>query len=219
MMDSTPPLDGLSPARDTGSVLGVVLAGGLGSRMQAALPKALIEFQSRPMIAHVLQALALQLEDIVINANQQISSFSSFGRPLVSDQVEGYVGPLAGLHAAMSAFPQFHWYLMAPCDSPFLPSDLLERFMSTVLQKDVLLTSAICKGQTHPVFALVHQSQLASLSAYLQSGGRKIDRWYMQQGYLPTEFFDETCFLNLNTPEELAAYSDVRSSDVRTAPR
>jgi molybdenum cofactor guanylyltransferase len=107
------------------SILGVVLAGGLSRRMASPVPKALLDFQGRAMIAHILQALVPQVGAIVINANTERLLFERYGFPVVQDQVAGFVGPLAGLHAAMLAFPDYEWYVMCPCDSPFLSHDLV----------------------------------------------------------------------------------------------
>ncbi len=189
------------------SILGVVLAGGLSRRMASPTPKALLDFQGRPMISHALEALAPQVGSIVINANTEMPAFERYGYPVVKDRVEGFVGPLAGLHAAMHSFSNYEWYVMCPCDSPFLPDNLVGHFSASLERSGAALTSAECEGQTHPVFAMVHIKVLSSLGQYLESGGRKIDRWYAQEGYQLTAFQDARGFLNFNTPEELAEYN------------
>jgi molybdenum cofactor guanylyltransferase len=193
------------------SILGVVLAGGLSRRMASPTPKALLNFRGRPMIAHVLEALQPQVGAIVINANTEQLTFSGYGFPVVQDRVEGFVGPLAGLQAAMQSFPSFEWYVMCPCDSPFLPKDLVANFSTSLLANGANLASAECESQAHPVFAMVHAKLLNSLSRYLESGGRKIDRWYAQEGYQLTSFTEPGAFLNFNTPEELAEYNAASS--------
>lgn len=196
---------------DQASVLGVVLAGGLGRRMASSTPKALLEFRGRPMIAHALDALKPQVGSIIINANAERESFERHGFPVVQDRVEGFVGPLAGLHGAMHAYPNYEWYVMCPCDSPFLPANLVENFYASLMATGASLTSAACEGQTHPVFAMVHRKLRDSLGQYLESGGRKIDRWYAQEAYQLTQFTEPQGFLNFNTPEELAAYNSAAS--------
>jgi molybdenum cofactor guanylyltransferase len=193
------------------SILGVVLAGGLSRRMASPTPKALLDFKGRAMIAHALEALQPQVGAMVINANTEQSTFEAFGFPVVQDRVEGFVGPLAGLHAAMLSNPGYEWFVMCPCDSPFLPADLVSNFTATLDATAASLTSAECEGQTHPVFAMVHRKLLDSLSLYLNEGGRKIDRWYAQEGYHLTRFTDVQGFLNFNTPEELDAYNRASS--------
>jgi molybdenum cofactor guanylyltransferase len=189
------------------STLGVILAGGLSRRMASPTPKALLEFRGRAMISHALETLKPQVAAIVINANMEQAAYAQFGYPIVSDRVEGFVGPLAGLHAAMHAYPNYEWYVMCPCDSPFLPDNLVVNFSVDLDASKALLASAECEGQTHPVFAMVNRKLLPSLDQYLASDGRKIDRWYAQEGYQLTHFKDARGFLNFNTPEELAEYN------------
>jgi molybdenum cofactor guanylyltransferase len=100
-------------------VSGLILAGGKATRMEGA-NKALIPFLSRPMISHVIERLLPQVDDIIINANQEAEAFSSFHLAVLSDEVTGYAGPLAGLHTGLKA-SQHEWVLCVPCDSPLLP--------------------------------------------------------------------------------------------------
>jgi molybdopterin-guanine dinucleotide biosynthesis protein A len=59
--------------------------------------------------------------------------------------------------------------------------------------------------QPHPVFSLCRTSVLPSLTAFLESGGRKIDLWYSQLKVVEVQFADEAALRNINTREELAA--------------
>ena len=107
-------------ARD---VTGIVLAGGMGRRM-GGVDKGLVELEGRPLVAHVLARLAPQVGALLINANQNRERYAAFGHPVVPDEVGGFAGPLAGLHAGMThaATP---YVATVPCDSPFLPPDLV----------------------------------------------------------------------------------------------
>lgn len=57
--------------------------------------------------------------------------------------------------------------------------------------------------QPHPVFCLCRKSVLGSLTAFLESGGRKIDWSYAQLKVADVDFVDEAAFRNINTREEL----------------
>ena len=78
------------------------------------------------MIAHVLARLGPQLKHLVVNANSHLDDFAKLGLKVGQDRTEGFVGPLAGLQAAMHLEEIYEWYLMCPCDSPFLPHELLQ---------------------------------------------------------------------------------------------
>ena len=181
-------------------VSGIVLAGGLGRRM-GGVDKGLQLLHGRPMIAHVLARLAPQVDDIVINANQNLERYAAFGHRVVPDEIGGYAGPLAGLHAGLAAVSH-PLAVTVPCDSPFLPSDLVARLQSDLGSND--LAVAKTGEQPHPVLALVRRSVAENLRAFLASGGRKIDAWYASLKVVEVLFDDEAdAFRNINTLEEL----------------
>ena len=182
------------------AVSGVILAGGLGRRM-GGVDKGLQVLRAKPMIEWVLERLAPQVDDIVINANQNIERYEAYGHRVVPDQIGGFAGPLAGLHAGMKAV-KHPLLVTVPCDSPLLPLDLVERLRGALDGKD--LAVAKTGDQPHPVFALVKRDCRESLEAFLAQGGRKIDAWYAALKVVEVSFDDEAdAFRNINTLEEL----------------
>ncbi len=181
-------------------VSGIVLAGGLGRRM-GGVDKGLQPLKGRAMIEHVLARLAPQVDEIVINANQNLERYSAFGHRVVPDRVGGFAGPLAGLHAGLGAVSR-PLAVTVPCDSPFLPEDLVARLQRDLGAND--LAVAKTGDQPHPVFALVRRDVAANLEAFLAGGGRKIDAWYASLKVVEVSFDDEAdAFRNINTLEEL----------------
>jgi len=181
-------------------VSGIVLAGGLGRRM-GGVDKGLQLLHGRPMIAHVLARLAPQVDEIVINANQNLERYAAFGHRVVSDRIGGFAGPLAGLHAGLGAISH-PLAVTVPCDSPFLPGDLVARLRANLGSND--LAVAKTGDQPHPVFALVRLSVAGNLQAFLAGGGRKIDAWYAALRVVEVQFDDEAdAFRNINTLDEL----------------
>jgi len=184
------------------AVTGVVLAGGQGRRM-GGVDKGLVELDGKPMIAHVLDRFRPQVAELLINANQNTERYGAFGYPVVADAVGGFAGPLAGLHAAM-ARATHSLVATVPCDSPFLPFDLVQRLMEGLTTNAAELAVARTFDQPHPVFALVRQSVAGNLQTFLASGGRKIDAWYAALKVVEVTFDDEAdAFRNINTREEL----------------
>jgi molybdopterin-guanine dinucleotide biosynthesis protein A len=181
-------------------VSGIVLAGGLGRRM-GGVDKGLQLLHGRPMIAHALARLAPQVDEIVINANQNHERYAAFGHRVVPDAIGGFAGPLAGLHAGLGAVSQ-PLAVTVPCDSPFLPTDLVARLHARLGAND--LAVAKTGDQPHPVFALVRRAVAGNLETFLKSGGRKIDAWYASLKVIEVLFDDEAdAFRNINTLEEL----------------
>ena len=194
-------------------ITGLILAGGLGRRMGGA-DKGLQVLRGRAMIEWVIDRLRLQVGTLLINANQNLETYRSFGLPVVEDEIGGYCGPLAGLHAGLRrcATP---WLVTSPCDSPFLPMDLVERLGAAATASGAELAVAKTGGRTHPVFALARRRVLDSLAQYLGAGGRKIDAWYAALPVAEVAFDDEAdAFANINTRDELRA-ADQRINGVR----
>lgn len=186
-------------------VAGLILAGGLGSRM-GGVDKGLVALDGRPMVAQVLDRFSPQVAQVLINANRNADAYAGFGVAVVADRVEGFVGPLAGLDAGLhAASPDCQWVATCPCDSPFLPLDLVARLLAAAKAGGAEVAMARSEGQTQPVFLLAHRSTAASLAAYLAGGGRKIDRWVEGERHVIVDFDDcPEAFANINTAEELA---------------
>lgn len=195
-----------APSRE--SVTGLVLAGGLGRRMSAdgrGVDKALVPFRGQPMIAHAIARLAPQVGPLLINANRPAADYAAFGLPVVPDAVGGFAGPLAGLHAGLAA-ARTDWVVTVPCDSPFLPADLVARLAAGVACGTARVAMARTGAQTHPVFALVQRGLLDDLQAFLAGGGRKIDAWTARLATVEVDFGDDAPFRNFNTPDDVARH-------------
>ena len=106
-------------------VVGVILAGGLARRMGNAAQgdKALLRLGDQPILTHVIERMRPQVDHLVINANGPPERFAAFGLPVVSDPIDGFVGPLAGVLAGMEwardNVPEAKWIATIACDTPF----------------------------------------------------------------------------------------------------
>lgn len=183
---------------------GLILAGGRGTRM-GAVDKGLQVFRGQPMVAHVIERLGPQVDEVLINANRNLERYAEFGHRVLPDQIDGFAGPLAGLHIGMTA-ASHPLIVTAPCDSPFLPLDLVAR-LHEGLQRDAAdLAVARTFDQPHPVFCLAKTALAPHLHAFLASGQRKIDKWYATLKVVEVRFDDEeSAFANINTLAELDA--------------
>lgn len=187
------------------AITGVVLAGGLGRRM-GGVDKGLRPLHGRPMVAAVIERFAPQVSELLINANQNIEVYAQFGYRVVPDVIGGYAGPLAGLHAALTAATH-PLVATAPCDSPFLPTDVVARLHDAMLAHQAQLAVAKTGEQAHPVFCLCQRDILPHLEQFLAGGGRKIDLWYATLRVIEVGFDDVAeAFSNINSPQELAAF-------------
>jgi molybdopterin-guanine dinucleotide biosynthesis protein A len=186
-------------------VTGLILAGGKGSRM-GGVDKGLQTFRGRRLIDHVYERFAPQVAGVIINANQNHEAYRTFGVRVVSDAISGFAGPLAGMHAGLSVSKR-PFLASVPCDSPFLPADLIARLYARIDETGAELAVAKTGDQPHPVFSIMRRGVLDHLSDFLKEGGRKIDAWYATLNVVEVAFDDEAeAFSNINTLDELASY-------------
>ena len=186
----------------TEKITGVILAGGQGRRM-GSVDKGLVELRGRPMAEWVIERFGPQVDELIINANQNAERYAAFGHPVFPDDIGGFAGPLAGLHAALSR-ARHPLVATAPCDSPFLPADLVERLHRGLVEAGAELAVARTFDQPHPVFCLCRRDVLPHLDEFLAGGGRKIDFWYATLKIVEVQFDDEeAAFRNINTRDEL----------------
>ncbi|HTR07743.1 MAG TPA: molybdenum cofactor guanylyltransferase MobA [Paraburkholderia sp.] len=195
----------------TGSITGLVLAGGRGQRMGGA-DKGLQMLHGTPLAAHVLARLAPQVGALAISANRNREAYAALGAPwhasILGDTLPDFPGPLAGLLAGLLA-ARTEWLLTAPCDSPWLPADLAARLGNAALaQRADIVTATTTNAEgvvsLHPVFALVRTSLAGDLAAFLEAGERKVRAWYARHTAAEVAFADEHAFYNINSLQELA---------------
>ena len=186
-------------------ITGLILAGGRGTRM-GSVDKGLQLFKSKPMVAHVLARIQPQVDEVLINANRSLDEYAAFGHRVIPDAIDGFAGPLAGLHIGMTQ-ASHPLVATAPCDSPFLPMDLIARLSTAMHKQNADLAVAKTFDQPHPVFCLAKTSLTPHLQAFLESGQRKIDKWYATLNVVEVAFDDEeAAFSNINTVEELKSF-------------
>ena len=184
-------------------ITGVILAGGQGRRM-GGIDKGLQDLNGQPLVKWVLARLAPQVDTVLINANQNLSRYGEFGCPVLPDRIPDFAGPLAGLHAALSCATT-SLLATVPCDSPFLPADLVQRLRSALETENAELAVARTGGQVQRAFCLTRRGILPKLDAFLASGERKVWLWHASLKVAEVAFDDEsTAFRNINTPEDLA---------------
>ena len=182
----------------------IILSGGQATRMNG-VDKGLVQLQQKPLIALVIARLQPQVDEILINANREIAQYEAFGLPVVKDENEEFIGPLAGFSLGLQ-HAKHDYVLTVPCDSPLLPLDLVERLLNGMTEALTDIAVASSDGNAHPVFCLMKKSVLPSLTEYLASGERKVSTWQKSQQYVEVDFSDNSDgFINLNTFEELKA--------------
>ena len=184
-------------------ITGVILAGGEARRMGGG-DKGLVELRGKPLVEHALAALSPQVNTVIINANRNRERYAAYGHPVIADSRQGFQGPLAGMLSCIEAAGT-EFIVTVPCDSPLLPDDLVARLFRQLSEEQADISVAHNGDRMQPVFTLMPTSLAPSMQAFLDGGGRKIDRWFEQHKLAVTDFSDKPeCFRNINNPAELA---------------
>jgi len=187
----------------------IILAGGRATRM-GGIDKGLIPLVNKPLIAHVIERLKPQVDELLINANRQLDAYQVYDLPILQDINPDFIGPLAGFQLGLS-HAKFDYVCIVPCDSPLVPTDLAARLLSALIEHQAEMVVAKSDGNAHPVFCLCKKSVLTSLEHYLEKGERKISTWQKSLQYIELDLSNPNAqgiteaFTNLNTVEELKA--------------
>jgi molybdopterin-guanine dinucleotide biosynthesis protein A len=182
-------------------VSAVILAGGQGSRM-GGVDKGWVEFRGKPLVAHVLERIRSQADEILLSANRRFGDYRALGFPVLADDIPDYPGPLAGIRQALKT-ASHDLLLCVPCDTPFLPLDLADRLYQALVAANADIAVAECGGERQPVIFLCRREVLAALGAFMAQGGRGVGKWQSGLKQVGVAFADAEAFRNLNTPDEL----------------
>jgi molybdenum cofactor guanylyltransferase len=187
-------------------VAGIILTGGAGSRIGGG--KAHVPFRDGTLLDAVIGRVAPQVPVLALNVTVRAAGqFASYAatHPLVPDSMAEGTGPLAGVVAGLdwlAVNDAGDWLATFPCDTPFLPSDLVEQLMARAEDRPV---AARADGRLQGVCAVwpaacrdtlrtgVESGRLRSLHGALDAlGGTAVD-----------VVCEPSAFFNVNTAEDL----------------
>jgi molybdenum cofactor guanylyltransferase len=183
-------------------VTGLVLAGGRGTRM-GGIDKGLVQVEGRTLVERVIDRLRPQVGPMLISANRNLDRYRAFGFPVLLDAEEGlepFPGPLAGMLAGLRAATT-SWIATAPCDAPFLPTNLVPHLVEALAGSRAAV--AYVGEVMQPVFCLLHVDLTDDLAAALAHGERRAEAWLRGIGAAPALFLLAESFANLNTLQDL----------------
>jgi molybdopterin-guanine dinucleotide biosynthesis protein A len=186
---------------------GVILAGGSASRIGGE--KASLPFLSGTLLDAVIARVSGQVHPLALNIRSDEmqkwrARHAEF--PLLLDSFAANTGPLAGVIAGLAwleTLPDAQWLATFPCDTPFLPLDLVEKLMThargrPVVARDALRMHGVCGVWPLSCAPLLRErvelGKLRSVQSALDALGG--DTYLIEA--------DEHAFFNVNTKEDLA---------------
>jgi len=192
--------------------------------------KAWIEIEGVPMIERVVAAArpAVGRLGIIINAaNPQVERYEKLAgsrdAELIFD-LRDHLGPLGGIHTALTHCGASESALILACDLPFITTEFLS-FLCDIHQ-DANLQSSTSKGRNpqsvtvpldqsdrlQPLAAIYDQSLETTIGQMLAADELKVDLLYSRVSTRQAGFAEfahlpdaERFFINVNTPEEYCA--------------
>jgi molybdopterin-guanine dinucleotide biosynthesis protein A len=178
-------------------VYGILLAGGKSSRM--GTNKALLPVQGIPLIERIVKTMRFYCREIIV-VTDDVSTFPFLSNvKFVSDIYPGK-GPLAGIHAGLSAIPEGSYGFIMACDMPVISDSLFKQMLKQIPGPDAV----ICPGQ--PFHAFYHQRMTSIVEKYIQENHLRMDSFLDRIQTLTIDPVETYCFINLNTPEEYERY-------------
>lgn len=174
-------------------VTGLILAGGAGRRV-GGRDKGLIPWHGKPLVEHVILALENQVakvDTLIISCNRNLDEYQKYNTQLVSDEREGFQGPLAGIEAA-TPHVNTEFLLLAACDMPLLPADLVARLRRPLIKHPGAADISFAHDGEREQYlcALLRSTCLQGLNAYLAEGQRAVRRWYARHPCVAVDFSD-----------------------------
>lgn len=205
--------------------LGVILAGGLATRMGGG-DKGLLPLGDGTILDQVIARLSPQVAGMALNANGDPSRFDAFGLPVLPDPLPDFPGPLVGVLAGLdwAATRGADTIVTVAADTPFFPENLVSHLSDTAQDMPhSLVLAATPRGADektksmsrsglirHPTFGLWPTALRDDLRAALQDGLRKVVIWTEKHGGREALFdIPGDPFFNVNTPEDLALAQDM----------
>jgi molybdopterin-guanine dinucleotide biosynthesis protein A len=190
------------------NILGVILAGGRSKRM--GKDKLFIKLNNKTLIEHSIDKVKKYLKHIIIITDKDNRIFSEQKMITVKDCIEGNLGPLVGILTAMKwakeNLANCSWVASFPCDTPFFPETIFQKFMEASKQNQSLLLCASSHGRKHNIFGLWSLKLYDKLRDDLVNNNiRKVQDWTEKHKIknLEFDFKNYDPFFNINTPEDL----------------
>jgi len=184
-------------------VYGLILAGGLSSRMHR--DKAALLYQGKTQLDRAFDLASGHVDRVFVSVRaRQADEPTRSAKPLIVDLagLGEAEGPILGIRSAMAAFPDVAWLVIA-CDLPFLSDAALAQLLKE-RDPSVLATAfrSAHDGLPEPLCAIWEPKAAAALSEYQSGGGHCPRKFLRRYPASLIEPLDRRALDNINTPEE-----------------
>jgi molybdopterin-guanine dinucleotide biosynthesis protein MobB len=194
----------------------VIQAGGESRRMGQS--KATVPFRGRPLIKHMVERLASAADEFIITTNEPQNlaflheDYSELNIKLVTDDFD-FRGALPGLHTALNAASN-PFVAVVACDMVFASAPLVLAEAYEMAKSDADIVVPVNSHGYEPFHAMYRKHAcLSGVKRALEADCSRVQCLFDDPEISVVEFSQEAvlrveprggCFINANTPEELA---------------
>lgn len=201
-------------------IAGAILAGGRATRYGGANKAALDVGAGRTILEHIVGELTAAGVGEVIVCSSDEAAKAAPGMKAVPDS-RAHLGPLAGVEAALAHFvglggelaaqPRYGATVLLACDMPGVTaaviSALIDAFRGGTAR---IVVAETADFSWHPLCSVVHNGILADVQAALDAEQLGVQRLWRKLGAVGVRFADDRAFFNVNTPEDMARWLEIR---------
>lgn len=188
-------------------IAGIILAGGLGSRM-GHVDKASLNVGGMTTLERLLAVYRPLFSEIIISVREAGGTFAE-GMTIAPDLFETR-SSLTGIHGGLAKCRSSHAFVAA-CDTPFLQVGLVERLLQQAEPDDDVVIPLKDDGYMEPLCAIYSTRCFGPITEQLHRDDFKIIRFFDQVqvktvpvGLLEPGDPEHLSFMNANTPDDLA---------------
>ncbi|MDW7674597.1 MAG: molybdenum cofactor guanylyltransferase [Bacillota bacterium] len=194
---------------NTKELTGIILAGGLNSRM--GTNKAFLQVvDGQPIIDSIVELFSSLFKETIVVSNQ-VEIYKYLGVKVVPDIILKK-NPLCGIHAGLMAAETNNSFIV-PCDMPFLQPDLIKLLVSEVNEDKYDVVVPQIDSYLQPLHAIYSKKCIKPIEKCLVEDIKKVIALYpwVKVNYVGETKMNKVCtkeeldkvFLNVNTKEEL----------------
>ena len=198
-------------------LISVILTGGKSSRMGYE-NKSFLKFNNKNFIEILTNSLKDKSYEIIINANRDIQKYEELGYRVVKDKIEGYKGPLAGLHSALDLYKNADedlWFALFPTDAPIINTKIIDIFLSISKKNNNAYISKI-NNIIEPMFSFWSLKIYKNLeNVLLNNDGYKIMKFADEIGFDFVNFTKDKKveFFNVNDKDDYTEFLSFRETN------
>lgn len=188
-------------------VVGIILAGGEGRRM-GYHNKGLLPLAGKPMIAHVIEKIAPQVDRLYISANDDLEQYGIFNLPIIPDEIawQGN-GPLAGIASVLKHLSDDDIVQVVSCDGPMIPDNLVALLGVERMAEKVVYPETQDRG--HYLYLQGKVADLRAIESLLEAKDLRIRALLAKLQAKAVLFTEEDVFLNCNYPEDIQRLEEI----------